>query len=64
MIFRILKVNEDQNISLFDIGQKVFSRGHDTANTDRVLNGSEITCGKLLDDGILHSYLNYILKNM
>ena len=64
MIFKVLKVNENHKVSLFDIGQSVFLRGHDTSNTDQVLNGSEITCGNILDDGILHNYLNYILKNL
>jgi thioester reductase-like protein len=64
-IFKKLKISEEaQEVSLFDIGQSVFLRGHDTSNTDQVLKGSEVTCGKIIDDGILHNYLNYILKNI
>jgi thioester reductase-like protein len=64
-IFKKLKISEEaQEVSLFDIGQSVFLRGHDTSNTDQELKGSEVACGKIIDDGILHNYLNYILKNI
>ncbi len=64
-IFKKLKISEDaQEVSLFDIGQSVFLRGHDTSNTDQALKGSEVRCGKIIDDGILHNYLNYIIKNL
>ena len=64
-IFKKLKIGEDpQEVSLFEIGQSVFLRGHDTSNTDQALKGSKVTCGKIIDDGILHNYLNYILKNL
>jgi len=63
-IFRKLNINnETQGISFFDIGQNTFLRSHDTSNTDKALTGSNIKCGKMIDDGILCNYFNYILKN-
>ena len=64
-IFRKLNINkETQEVSLFDIGQNIFLRCHDTSNTDQVMNGSNIICGKMIDDGILEKYFNYILRNI
>jgi len=64
-IFRKLNINkETQEVSLFDIGQNIFLRYHDTSNTDQALNGSNIKCGKMIDDGILEKYFNYILRNV
>lgn len=62
-IFRKLNINkETKEVSLFDIGQNIFLRYHDTTNTDQFLNDSNIKCGKMIDDGILSNYFNYLLK--
>lgn len=62
-VFKKLNINkETQGVSLFDIGQNIFLRCHDTSNTDQVMNGSNIKCGKMIDDGILNNYFNYILQ--
>ncbi len=63
-IFRKLNINQEtQEVSLFDIGQYIFLRDHDTSNTDQALDGSNIKCGKMIDDGILNNYFNYFSKN-
>ena len=63
-IFRKLNINQEtQEVSLYDIGQYIFLRDHDTSNTDQALDGSNIKCGKMIDDGILSNYFNYFSKN-
>jgi thioester reductase-like protein len=64
-VFKKLYINEEtRDVSFFDIGQNVFSRHHDTSNTDQALDGSYITCGKMIEDGILRKYLNCIMENI
>lgn len=64
-IFRKLNINkETKEVSLFDIGQNIFLRYHDTTNTDQFINDSNIKCGKMIDDGILSNYFNYLLKKI
>ncbi len=64
-IFRKLSIDQyAKEFTLFDIGQSVFLRIHDTSNTDRVMSGSKIHCKRMIADGVLKKYFAYIMEHV
>lgn len=49
-----------QPTSFYQIGVEMFQKEHDTTNTDSALEGTGITCPRMLSDHVLEKYLMHL----
>jgi len=57
---KITLCDGEMAFSLFDLGQNVFCRHHDTTNSDAILRDSKIDVARIIEDKILYKFISRI----